>query len=241
MILERLFNLKNRKINFILIIMMITIFCNYFVGCSTKNTTTTTDETTKETQKLNNNTTDEVVKEIKKSQNLTFTKVVYASKDRVILYCGIGLIVYDIINQQIYRAIDLKSIHMNLFQGDDVTIFKVKVDGSQILMYNELMYNKSNNLDDRYLYDIENDILEKTDIKEFTNQYDGMNQFGEINPYNDDHLKKYENMEFIDCINIDKSSICYLIHPRSSEETALLQMLIVNKDTNKDTMYTIFS
>lgn len=73
--------------------MMITIVCNYFVGCDTTN---------------------KPIEEIKESQNITFTKIAYASKDRVILYGSIGLIVYDIVNQQIYRALNLKSIHMNL-------------------------------------------------------------------------------------------------------------------------------
>jgi len=233
MILEKLFNLKsickNRIINIILIIIIVTIFCNNFIGCDTKN------------KKLNNSTMNEVLEEMEKSQIGLFTKIAYASKDKVILYGPIGLIVYDIQNQKICRAINLDSIHMNLIQGDDITIFKVKEDGSQILMYNELMYNKSNT-NDRYLYDIENDVLEKTNIKEFTNEYDGMTKFNEINPYNDERLKKYKDMEFVDYINIDKSSICCLIHP--SEDMDLkgishLKILIINKETNEEKIYTL--
>jgi hypothetical protein len=233
MILEKVFNLrnicKNRIINIMIIIIMVTIFCNNFIGCGTKN------------NKLNNSTMNEVVEEIEKSQIGLFTKIAYASKDKVILYGPIGLIVYDIQNQKICRAINLKSIHMNLIQGDDITIFKVKEDGSQILMYNELMYNKSSTKD-RYLYDIETDVLEKTNIKEFTNEYDEMTKFNEINPYNDEQLKKYKDMECIDYINVNKSSICYLIHP--SEDTDLkgishLKILIINKETNEEEIYTI--
>lgn len=241
MILGRLFNLKNiyknRMINFIFIIMITTIFANYFVGCSSKSAATTNEinQEAKESEKVNNTTTDEVIKEIKNTQNLKFTKIAYASKDKVILYGTIGLIVYDIQNQKICRAIDLESIHMNLIQGDDITIFKINEDASQILMYNEP------NTKDRYLYNIKNDSLEKTDIKEFTNEYDRMHQLDEITPYNDEHLKKYKDIEFIDCIAIDKSNICYLIHQRDSKEISFLQILIVNKDTNKEEMYTIFS
>lgn len=85
-----------------------------------------------------------------------FIKIAYASKDKVIFHGTIGLIVYDIQNQKICRAIDLQSIHMNLIQSDDITIFKINEDASQILMYNEP------NTKDRYLYNIENDSLEKT-------------------------------------------------------------------------------
>lgn len=178
----------------------------------------------------------EVVEEIEKSQIGLFTKIAYASKDKVILYGPIGLIIYDIQNQKICRAINLKSIHMNLIQGDDITTFKVKEDGTQILMYNK------SNTNDRYLYDIENDVLEKTNIKEFTNEYGVINKFNEINPYNDERLKKYKDMEFFDYINIDKSSICYLIHP--SEDMDLkgishLRILIINKETNEEEIYTI--
>lgn len=62
-----------------------------------------------------------------------------------------------------------------------------------------------------------------------------------MHQFDDKDLKKHEDKEFIDCITIDKSNICYLIHPRDSKEISLLKILIVNNDTNKEEMYTIFS
>ncbi|SFD01677.1 hypothetical protein [Clostridium uliginosum] len=241
MLSEKSLNLKNiyknRIINIMLIIIMITIFCNYFVGCDTKNTNNTTTnepiEEIKESQKVNNNTMKETIGEIKELQYGAFTEIAYASKDRVIFYGPIGLIVYDILNQEIYRAINLESINMNHIQGDEVTIFKVKDNGSQILMYNDSDHKN------RYLYDIENDTLEKTDNKDFTDEYEGVKYF------DNDYLKNHEDM--VTASNyayIDKSSICYLILPKEDEGTkgiSHLQILILNKDTNKEEMYTVFS
>lgn len=239
MILGRLFNLKNRIINSILISIMIAIFVACFVGCDTKdenaNNTTTNEpiEEIKESQKINSNTMKETIAEIEKSQHIAFTQIAYASKDKVIFYGNMGLIVYDMASKQIYRAINLESINMNHIQGDTITIFRVKDDGSQILMYND---SDDKNI---YLYDIENDTLEKTNNKDFTNEYKGMKFF------NDDYLENYDEM--VTASNyayIDKSNICYLIEPREYEATgeiSHLQILILNKDTNKEEIHNIFS
>ena len=122
---------------------------------------------------------------------------------------------------------------MGHIQGSVVTIFSVNEDGSQILMYNDP--------DDKniYLYDIENDTLEKANNKDFTNKYKGMKFF------DDDHLENYEDM--VTASNyayIDKSNICYLIEPKeygAKREISHLQILILNKDTNKEERYTILS
>lgn len=233
MILENVYNLKNiyknRIIKITFIIVMFTIFCNCFIGCNNTN------------EKLNNSNMDKVVEEIEKSQIGLFTKIAYASQDRVILYGPVGLVVYDIQSQKIYRAIDLRTIHMNIIQGDEVTIFKVKEDGSQILMYNDLMYNKSN-ANERYLYDIENDELKKTDIKDFPNENNVNNKFDGMNHFDDECLKKYNDMEVLDYSHIDKNIICYLIHPKEDEVLkgiSHLKILVENKDTNNEKIYTI--
>lgn len=176
----------------------------------------------------------EVVKEIKESQIAYFTQIAYASKDKVILYGPIGLIVYDVANKQIYRAIDLKYINMNHIQGDTVTIFDVNEDENQILMYND--YEDDKNI---YLYNIDNDTLEKTDTKKFTPDYDKTNYFDA------EHFEKYDNMEIAsNCFRIDHSNICYLIYPKELgglKGIADLQIVILNEDTNKEERYAVFS
>lgn len=76
------------------------------------------------------------------------------------------------------------------------------------------MYNESSPKD-RLLYNVENDSY--------------------ANYLADECLKKYKDMD------IDKSSICYVIYLSGSKEMSSLQILIVNKDKNKEEMYTIFS
>ena len=62
--------------------------------------------------------------------------------------------------------------------------------------------------------------------------------------FDDDHLENYEDM--VTASNyayIDKSNICYLIEPKeygAKREISHLQILILNKDTNKEERYTIF-
>lgn len=238
MILDKLFNLKriykNKIINSILIIIIITIF----VGCDAKNANNNipTNESIKEieeSKKVSNKTTKETIKEIKELQHTAFTEIAYASKDRVIFYGNVGLIVYDMVNQQIYRAINLNSIDMNHIQGDTITNFSVKADGSQVLMFNNSDYKNI------YLYDIENDTLEKVKNIDFTNKYKGIKFF------DNDYLKNHEDMIFAsNYAYINKSKICYLITPKKYDGTtgiSYLQILILNKDTNKEEMYNVFS
>lgn len=63
--------------------------------------------------------------------------------------------------------------------------------------------------DDRYIYDIENDTLQKTDIKNFENEYNTINSF------TDEYFGKYENTD--------------------------LQIVIFNKNTNKEKRYALFN
>lgn len=234
MILEKLSGLiniyKNRIISALVFIIIINISGGYLSGCSNK------------AKKVDTNM-NEVVEEIKNTQFGVFTKIVYASKDRLILYGVVGLIVYDIQSQKIYRAINLKSINMNYIQGDTITVFNVKEDGSQIIMYNDYSDDKS-----IYLYDVENDTLEKTNTKNFTNEYKGAHyvEYDKegINYYEHESVKKYEDMECNDYAFIDNNNICFSIHPK--EESSIkgishMQILMVNMDTNEEKTYSIFN
>lgn len=235
--LKRLFKFrniyKNRICNIVLVIIMSITFGSYFLGCGTKNI-----ESIKISKGVSNKNMNEVIKEIKEFQIACFTKIVYASKDKVILYGPIGLIVYDVVTKQIYRAIDLKSINMNHVQGDIVTIFHVNKDENEILMYND--YGDDKNI---YLYHIENDTLEKTNTKKFTTDYNTTNYF-EFEKY-DEWVNKYDDMEIgSNLVQIDDSNICYLIYPKKlqgSRGLSDLQIVILNKATNKEERYSVFS
>ena len=219
---------KNRIFNIVFVIIMITTLENYFVGCGTKNI-----EEIKKSKEVSSKNMNEVINEIKESQIACFTQIAYASKDKVILYGPVGLIVYDIVNKQIYRAIDLKSINMNHIQGDTVTIFDVNKYENQILMYNDYGDDKT-----IYLYDIDNDTLEKTDTKKFTPGNDTTNYFDA------ECFEKYDNMDIVsNCFRIDDNNICYLIYPKEldgAKGISDLQIVILNKDIDKEERYTIF-
>ena len=249
MLLKRLFNLRNicRDVikNIVLIIIIFTISGSSLIGCSNKNVNTNIQkpmEEIKKAQEVSNKTTNEVIEEIKKLQIDCFTQVVYASKNKVILYGPIGLIVYDMVNKQIYRAIDLKSINMNHVQGDIDTVFKIKKDESQLLMYNDGFKDALKN-DDRYIYDIENDTLQKTDIKDFENEYNTKNSFS------DECFEKYKNSDIENgstCFIMDETNRCYLIYPKKNEDDDYkgisdLQIVIFNKNTNKESRYALFN
>lgn len=87
-------------------------------------------------------------------------ELIYGSKQRVILYDYWGLIVYDLEQCKIIRAVDLSSIGMNHIQGDQYTQVRVNKDGTQILMYNLPERYADPKL--IYLYDIESDFLTET-------------------------------------------------------------------------------
>ena len=131
---------------------------------------------------------------------------------------------------------------MNYVQGDIVTIFKINKDENQLLMYNDGFKDALNN-DDKYIYDIENDTLQKTDIKELPNEFDTRNSF------TDEYFGKYENTDMeigSSCFIMDDTNICYLIYPRKNENEDYrgisdLQIVIFNKDTNKEERYALFN
>ncbi|AIY78839.1 hypothetical protein FDC58_02225 [Clostridium botulinum] len=221
---KNIFNLKKNCFDFILFFTM-SIIIFEFTACNI----------------LNQKHLNGIVKEMEDNQIALFTELAYASKDRVIFYGTIGLIVYDVSNKQIYRAINLKDINMNHIQGDEVTIFKVKEDGSEILIYNDSDH------DNAYLYNIENDKLSNSNISNFNDEYKGPHYFedeyNKINYYNDECIKKYGDIELLDYAHIDENNMCYLIYPsenNGSKGLSNLKILIVNKEANEDEVYEIF-
>lgn len=231
MTLNKSFKLKknnnSRILSLILLSIIIVTLGNCFIGCSTKN-----NKEIKTAKEISNKNMNEVIKEIKESQVACFTEIEYASKNKVILYGPIGLIVYDIGNKQITRAIDLKSINMNHVQGDTVTIFNVNKDENKIIMYND--YGDDKNI---FLYDIEKDTLEKTDNKKFTPD-DKITKYCELEKYEDAYMIAGAN-----CVQIDDSNVCFLIYPKEldgNKGTSGMQIVILNKDTNKEERYNVF-
>ncbi len=192
-------------------------------------------------QTLNEKHLNGIVKEMEDKQVPFFTELAYASKDRVIFYGTIGLIVYDVSNKQIHRAINLKDINMNHIQGDEVTIFKVKEDGSEILIFNDSDHSNA------YLYNIANDKLSKSYISNFNDEYKGPHYFedeyNKVDYYNHEYIKKYGDMELLDYAHIDENNMCYLICPSKiggAKGLSNLKIIIVNKDSNEDGVYEIF-
>lgn len=102
---------------------------------------------------------------------LDVPELIYASKERVILYDYWGLIVYDLKQSKIIRAVDLPSMGLNHIQGDQYTQFQVNKDGTQILMQNQPL--EYANPKHTYLYDIKLDSMTETTMATF--------EHGEVN------------------------------------------------------------
>lgn len=209
------------------------LICSCFTGCNNNEKTIAVNNNT--SQNLNIKTKDEVLAEILKSQISCFTEIAYASNDKVILNGTIGLIVYDLINKKISRAIDLTSINMNHIQGDTVTIFEVSKDGSQILMYNDP------SSDDKYLYDVESDSLEHTSLKGFTDKYIHLPlSDSDIHNFTDKYLEENDDIDMAHFAKIDDNTICILEYPEDLNKISELKVMIINKDSGLKNIYNIF-
>lgn len=235
-------NIKNRKRVLLLLCICLMIFgmsvCLY--GCN-KNTDNVNGKNTQ--QKLNNEDMNEVIEEIRNKQHPFFTELVYVSRDKVIFNGTVGLIVYDLQKREIVRAIDLTDIHMNLIQGDDVTIFESNKDGKKILMYNDIFAYKHTDggefvktekkeLEGRYLYDVESDILDTTDIEKVENKY-ALERFEKENTEESD--KEYLNSAYI-----DKNTICTIAVPKGSDKMSDLEIIISDEEGNESDIYNVF-
>lgn len=215
-----------------------TTVCLY--GCN-RNTDNVSEE--KAQQKLNNEEMDGIIEKIINKQHPFFVELIYVSQDKVIFNGTVGLIVYDLQKREIVRAIDLTDIHMNHIQGDDVTIFESDNDGNKILMYNDIFPYKPTDdgnfveiekkeLEGRYLYDVEKDILAKTDIEKIENKY-VFNRFERENI--EDCDKEYLNSAYI-----DKNTICEIAVPKGSDKMSELQIVISDEQGNEREVYQVF-
>lgn len=235
-------NIKSRKGVSVLLCICLMMFgtsvCLY--GCN-RNTDNINGKNAQ--RKLNNEDMSKVIEKIKNNQHPFFTELVYVSQDKVIFNGTVGLIVYDLQNRVIARAIDLTDLHMNLIQGDDVTIFESDEDGSKILMYNDIFTYKytddgdfvkteKEELEGRYLYDVESDTLEKTDIEKIENKY-ALHRFERENT--EDCDKEYLNSAYI-----DKNTICTIAVPKGSDKMSEVQIVISDEQGNERDIYHVF-
>jgi len=182
-----------------------------------------------------------------KEQVGAFTEIAYASKDRVIINSDFSLMVFNLNEEKIIRAIDLKEIDMNHMQGDIVTIVRVKNDGSEVLMYNDAFYineeaKKNNPCDDKsiYLYKVEDDTLNKINTNNMDDYYDGKREEDYIGSDNNTYLSKYKDWHNLDCRHIDEKNICFLL--QNNEDSGKVgfsrfKILIVNTETNEEKVY----
>jgi hypothetical protein len=92
-------------------------------------------------------------------------RLAFASENIAVIHDYWGLIVYDLNEQRICRAVDLSAIGLNYTQGDDASEAIVNKKGTQALL--RKIMNSQENPSQNYLYDIVNDKLVKTDIKGF--------------------------------------------------------------------------
>lgn len=217
--------MRNKKKLSLLTVVFIII--SVFVGCRNN-----------EVAKINKNM-DEIIDEIKKGEyGGSFTDLIYVSKDKAILRGAVGVMVYDLEKQEIFRALDLKDIDMNNIQGLETTFYGVDNTGSKIIMFNTADSGAEIKNKNTYLYDIEKDKLDIVDNREFEDRYVGIKE-GDYDVYRK-YSEKYSPMEFGSYYGeIDDNTLCFLGHDRSDKKSPL-KLLIVNKVNNEEKLYDIF-
>ncbi|MNM85122.1 hypothetical protein D3C81_972300 [compost metagenome] len=217
--------MRNKKKLSLLTVVFIII--SVFVGCRNN-----------EVAKINKNM-DEIIDEIKKGEyGGSFTDLIYVSKDKAILRGAVGVMVYDLEKQEIFRALDLKDIDMNNIQGLETTFYGVDNTGSKIIMFNTADSGAEIKNKNTYLYDIEKDKLDIVDNREFEDRYVGIKE-GDYDVYRK-YSEKYSPMEFGSYYGeIDDNILCFLGHDRSDKKSPL-KLLIVNKVNNEEKLYDIF-
>lgn len=168
----------------------------------------------------------------------SFTDLIYVSKDKAILRGAVGVMVYDLEKQEIFRALDLKDIDMNHIQGSETTFYGVNDTGSKIIMFNTADSEDEIKNKNTYLYDIEKDKLDMLDNRNFEDRYVGIKE-GDYNVYTK-YSENYSPMEFGSFYGeIDDNTLCFLGHDRSDKKSPL-KLLIVNKVNNEEKLYDIF-
>lgn len=181
----------------------------------------------------------EIIEEIKKGEyGGSFTDLIYFSKEKAILRGAVGIMVYDLEKQEIFRALDLKDIDMNNIQGLETTFYGVDNTGSKIIMFNTADSGAEIKNKNTYLYDIEKDKLDIVDNREFEDRYVGIKE-GDYDVYRK-YSEKYSPIEFGSYYGeIDDNTLCFLGHDRSDKKSPL-KLLIVNKVNNEEKLYDIF-
>ena len=233
--------IKNKTMKLICVCLIFFVISSCFCGCNYRENSNISKENV--VDKLNNEEMDDVIDKIINKQHPFFAELIYVSQDKVIFNGTVGLIVYDLQKREIVRAIDLTDIHMNHIQGDDVTIFESSNDGNKILMYNDIfpykhtddgdfIESEKKELEGRYLYDVENDILAKTDIEKIENKY-VLHRFERENI--EDCDKEYLNSAYM-----DKNIICEIAVPKGSDKMSELQIVISDEQGNEREVYQVF-
>lgn len=230
---------KNTAMKLICVCSIFFVISSCFCGCIYVDNNNLSKESI--VDKLNNEVLDDVLSKIKDKQNPFFTELTYVSNDKVILNGNVGLIVYDLKNRKIIRAVYLTDINMTHVQGDDVSIFQADDDGEKILMYNSIFYfnssdeeekKKKRELEGRYLYDIKSDSLLKTDIDKIEKQYI-------IRKFNRENTDK-NDFDYIDSVYIDDDTICDIAVPKNSYAISDLKIIISNIQGNERYIYDVF-
>ena len=241
------FKFKNigEKSNLISIFILIVICISFLINSSkislTKNTVDTlkNNNIIKNKNNHHNSKIDAIIKEAEEGKlDTSLTGIVFASNDKVILCGDMGLIAYDIYTEKIYRLLDLNSINLTNMNGHYNIVFSAIDNGNKILMYNSL--DEKN----KYIYDVENDKLEKTNIDSLSNPNFSADN---VNSENFEIFeKRYSGLSIdFDCsfYKIDENKICYLNHSnksKSSKKVSSLQLSILDKNTNTEKVYDVF-
>lgn len=116
----------------------------------------------------------------------------YASDKIAIVSDYWGIAVYDLVNERLCRVVDLISIDMSYTQGDFYREISVNKEGTHIII--KRMFKDSENPVPNYIYDIEKNKLEVTQLERFENYSDN------IYSANDEEIKnafKDTDIEFI--------------------------------------------
>ena len=201
--------------------LLASILGSFIIGCNN----------IKKSEDMNTKIDLTLINKIKESQIGNFTRILYASEEKMIFYGVIGLIVYNFNDEKITNVVDLKSINMNHIQSDEATIFKVESDGDKILMYNE------NHTDNSYMYDVISGKLEKTELNQLENEYK-LNYVDET-----EFLTKSEELEYsYNVVSINEKKVCYLSYPTDKQKGIEdLKIVVLDKETKDEKVFDVFN
>lgn len=156
---------------------------------------------------INKSDFDSVIEKTKKEQAAAFTELAYVSENKVVINGDISLMVYDLKEEKITKALDTQSIGMNR------------------------------------IHDIGEDSLSRADYKTFNDDYEYYRyKYEEINYYDNEYTNKYKDYSLCDYRYMDENNICFLLCPKELQRKgglAEFKLLLVNKETNEEKLYSI--